>query len=331
LKTTKKSFTPEPFTPHPKLKGPNAQSISGAYLRNGRGVTFRRERLELPDGDFLDLDFPSVRNFTWQNQDGTPVVLVLHGLEGSAQSSYMFETYRQLAQRGLRSIGVNFRSCSGELNRLPRLYHSGETEDLSLVLRVLQARFPSIPLFAVGFSLGANVLLKYLGEQGEKAPVHAAAVVSPPFDLAAGAHVMEHGWGRVYLGEFLRRLRRKVRAKKALLQDLIDFNGAISARTFHEFDGAATAPLHGFKDAEDYYTRCSSNQFIPKIRVPTLMLRALDDPFFTPTDIPHKAIDTNPCVQAVFTETGGHVGFVEPSGFWAERQVARFLGEQVVN
>lgn len=265
-------------------------------------------------------------------RDSAPIVLVLHGLEGSTHSAYMLETFRQLARQGLRAVGMNFRSCSGEMNRLPRLYHSGETGDLALALNWLNKRFPDTPLGVVGFSLGGNVLLKYLGEAPARIPsnLQAAAAVSPPFDLSAGDRVMSRGWSRFYLSAFLRRLKWKVRRKTNSLQPHINIQAALKARNFYEFDNAVTAPLHGFQDASDYYARSSCGQFISGIDRSTLVIRSLDDPFFDPTNIPHQSFIGNVHTIGVFPNRGGHVGFVEGNGrFWAERQTAKFIAKNL--
>ena len=184
------AFAPKPFQPAPFLGGHHRQTVTARFLRPASGVPFRRERITTPDGDFLDLDFPFPDSAIGSGR----VVLVLHGLEGSARSKYALQTYRELHRRGIHPVGLNFRSCSGELNRLPRLYHSGETADLGFVVPWLRQRFPDSPLGAVGFSLGGNVLVKYLGEQGSEAPIDAAVAVSVPFNLSAGAdHIEQHG------------------------------------------------------------------------------------------------------------------------------------------
>jgi len=270
-----------------------------------------------------------------------PIVIVLHGLEGSARSGYAIESYRHLRARGITAVGLNFRSCSGELNRGARLYHSGETEDLRFVIGVLRRRLPRAPLGAIGFSLGGNVLLKYLGEEGRRTPegspgdgIATAAAISVPYDLAAGADYTEHGFARVYTYRLLRSLRRKVRARQVELGRRLDVDGALAARTFREFDDAATAPLHGFRDADDYYRRCSSAAFLDAVRVPTLLVHAEDDPFLPPEVIPHVTVRANPQLRSLFTHAGGHVGFV--SGplwaryYWAETRAAAFVAEHLL-
>jgi predicted alpha/beta-fold hydrolase len=250
--------------------------VGARWTRPRGGIRLERERIALPDGDFLDLD--------WTRSIGgadpaRAVAVVLHGLEGSARSGYALEAYRQLERRGLAAVGLNFRSCSGELNRGRRLYHSGETNDLRFVVGVLQRRYPEAWIGAVGFSLGGNVLLKYLAEESEERQrgadaadagaagqggVRAAAAISVPYDLAASAAFTERGVARLYVRRLLRSLRAKVRARQADLGVMLDLRRALAARTFREFDDAATAPLHGFRDADDYYARSSSAAYWPR-------------------------------------------------------------------
>jgi predicted alpha/beta-fold hydrolase len=329
----------EAFVPAWWLPGPHLQTVGARVTRSTHGVRLTRERLDTPDGDFLDLDWASVDG----RADGEPradpargpLAVVLHGLEGSAASGYALETYRQLASHGVQAVGLNFRSCSGELNRAARLYHSGETGDLRFVLATLGARFPGQALAAVGFSLGGNVLLKYLGEEGRLGragqPLRVAAAVSVPYDLAAGATYTERGFVRAYVWRLLRSLKAKVRAKEAQIGELVDVPGALAARTFRTFDEAATAPLHGFAGADDYYARCSSGPFLESIGVPTRLIHAADDPFLPSTAVPRLSGGRSPKLETRFTATGGHVGFVTGPPwarvYWAERQAALFVAE----
>lgn len=323
----------EPFTPHRLMQNPHTQTVMGNVLRNRGGIHFRRERVFTPDGDFLDLDFADVPGATWSTLGDTkPIVLFLHGLEGNARSGPAQEIYRYLSRRGVRCVGMNMRSCSGELNWTPRLYHAGMTEDLAFVHNWLDERFPDVPKGIVAISLGGNILLKYLGENGDAltARLAAAVAISPPFDLLAGSYVMAQGAGTIYTTRMLNPLKEKVRGLADLVGDLVDVSRLDEVKDFRAFDDLYTAPLHGFDGADDYYRRTSSQNFIGDIRVPTLILRAVDDPFFAPNDIPHAVVEQNPALYGGFPLHGGHVGFVEGAlpgqySYWAERQAARFL------
>lgn len=319
-------FASRPFHAAPWARGSHAQTLLARMLRPAKGPPLTRERVGTPDGDFLDVE--------WGPDPGAtaPVALVLHGLEGSARRRYMLSMCRELLARGVRPVAMSFRGCSGEPNRTPRFYHSGETGDPTLVLELVRRRCPGRPVGAVGFSLGGNALLKLLGERpdGGRGLVDATAAISVPFDLAAGERLLEASrMGRVYTSYFLRSLRTKVREKAALLDGSIRIDAALRARTLREFDDAATAPLHGFRDADDYYARCSSDRFITGVAVPTLVLHSRDDPFLPAEAIPLEALAVNPHVVAVLPEQGGHVGFLGRTPwrpiFWAEEEAARFL------
>lgn len=321
------------FRPAVWLPGPHAQTIAGRLLRRPTPPPFLRERLDTPDGDFLDIDFPPEPPGT---SDDSPLVLLLHGLEGSARRGYAINVYRALAAHGIRAAGLNFRSCSGEPNRTPRFYHSGDTEDIRFVLDFLRDRFPRAPLGTIGFSLGGNALLKFLGEEGEAAQpkVACAVAVSVPYDLRAGADQLDATrMGRFYTGVFLKSLLQKADAKAALLVDRCDVERLRAARSFRDFDDAVTAPLHGFDGAEDYYRRSSSHQFLPAIRVPTLLLHAADDPFLPGRHFPRQPVASNPYLTALVTARGGHVGFIGGTPwrprFWAEETAAAWIAEQL--
>lgn len=323
----------DPFQPHALLRNPHTQTVLGARVRKQNGITFRRERVDLPDGDFIDLDYADVENATWaQLGDSKPIVIMIHGLEGNARSGPAHEIYRYLSRRGVRCLGMNLRSCSGELNRTARLYHAGATDDIAYIHQWVENKFPGVPIGFVGISLGANMLLKYLGENGAalQERVLAAVAISPPFDLLKGNDVMAKGAGLMYARYMLRSLKAKVRGLAPLIADKVDLSQLDKTATFFDFDDRYTAPLHGFAGAEEYYSTQSSKNFIPDIRVPTLLLRAQDDPFFDPDDIPYDAVDINPVLYGGFPAHGGHVGFIEGAlpnqyTYWAERQAARFL------
>lgn len=322
-------FTPPAFRAAPWLPGPHAQTIAGRLLRRRAAPPFARERLDTPDGDFIDLDFPPLPAGAAEN---APLVLLLHGLEGSARRGYAVNVYRALAARRVRAVGLNFRSCSGEPNRTARFYHSGDTEDLRFVVDYLRQRYPRTPLGVIGFSLGGNALLKYLGEEGAaaRAALRCAVAVSVPYDLAAGADALNATpMGRFYTGVFLKSLVAKADAKAALIVDQCDLEKIRAARSFRDFDDAATAPLHGFNGAADYYVRSSSKQYLAHVRVPTLLLHAHDDPFLPATAFPRAAVAANPFLSAVVTRGGGHVGFISGPPwrprFWAEETAAEWL------
>jgi hypothetical protein len=301
--------------------------VWGPLFRRAR-VPLRRERLETPDGDFVDLD--------WLDETGLPPraprLLVLHGLEGSSRSHYVTGLLRLGRAAGWRGVALNFRSCSGELNRLARFYHSGETGDLDHVVRTLVRRESGTPLGVVGVSLGGNVLVKWLGEVGAAAPPElvGAVGISVPLDVAACARVLDRGARRlVYGANFLRTMRRKVVEKARVRPGFVDVAAARRARTFAAYDAAVTAPLNGFRDALDYWTRASSGPWLPRIRRPTLLVAALDDPI-VPAHVLPDARALPPAVRTEVVPRGGHAGFIEGpwpwrARSWAERRAVEFL------
>jgi uncharacterized protein len=325
-----RGFEPHPFKPAPWLPGPHLQTVGGKFLRPETRNGLVRNRIQTPDGDFLDLDLSPDLPLG----GGPPLVLVLHGLEGNTARGYVRLAVQELARRGVAAAGLNFRSCSGEPNLQPRFYHSGETGDLAHVIEWLRDRYPRSPLGALGFSLGGNVLLKFLGESGDHEAartLRAAVAVSVPFDLVAGTRALEGGaMGRVYTHYFLRSLREKTEAKADLLEGHVELEAVRRARTLREYDEAATAPLHGFSGARVYYERSSSALYLARVRVPTLLLQAEDDPFLPRDALPVDTVRMNPALLAGFTPAGGHVGFVggpvpwRPT-FWAEAEGARYL------
>ncbi|MFY9299578.1 MAG: alpha/beta fold hydrolase, partial [Candidatus Nitrosotenuis sp.] len=310
-------------------RGRHLQTIWGSVLRPTPRVALRRERWETPDGDFLDLD-------TLSGNPSAPILIVLPGLEGSSRSKQILGLLQEAKRRGWRGLAVNFRSCSGQPNRLRRSYHAGETSDLAWVIQRVVEQNPDSPVFCVGLSLGGNVLLKYLGEQGEGAPepVRAAVAISTPFDLEASVRSLERGFSRFYMRRLVASLRRKALAKLKIYPDLADRRRLKSARTLGEFDDAVTAPVHGFRDAVEYWTACSSKSFLAKIRRPALLINARDDPFLPEASLPVTAVSENSFLTAEFPRTGGHVGFL--AGVWpgmpvpwAQIRAIRFLEEHL--
>ncbi|KRT71992.1 MAG: hypothetical protein XU13_C0032G0020 [Candidatus Rokubacteria bacterium CSP1-6] len=309
-------------------RGRHLQTIWGPLFRRLRRPPLRRERWPTPDGDFLDLD--------WLEGD-SPLVVILHGLEGSSGSHYARGLLLEAAAVGWRAVVFHFRSCSGELNRGPRLYHAGETSDLDWVIGKLIEREPTTPLGLVGVSLGGNVALKWLGERGEGAPaqVRAAATISTPFDLTACALSLDRGLNRpLYTARFLRSMRAKVRAKRRLYDGLVNVPAALRARTFAVYDRLATAPINGFADERDYWARASSGPYLARIRRPCLLINAANDPFVPAVTLPTAVVAGSPWLEAAFLPEGGHVGFLEgPWGrrSWAERRALAFLRRQLLS
>lgn len=289
----------------------------------------QRRRWELPDGDFLDVD-------EGQAEPGSPTLIVLHGLESSSRSSQVVGLLQAASRCKWRGVGVNFRSCSGTLNRLRRSYHAGDTEDLAWVIQQVIAEHPGSSVLCAGFSLGGNVLLKYLGERADKAPVplRAAVAISTPFDLAVSVRAIEQGFSRVYMRRLLRGLTRKTLAKLERFPDLVDRRALCAVRTVAEFDELVTAPVHGFPSASAYWTASSSMMALSHIARPTLLINAQDDPFFPGEALPRESIARNGYLSAEFPRAGGHMGFISgrwPGGttFWAVERAIRFLRDQL--
>ena len=290
-------------------------------LRRHCRVVFERERLELEDGDFLDLD--------WKKDGNKRLAILTHGLEGSSDAAYVRGMAETLGGAGWDILCWNFRGCGREPNRLARFYHSGETGDLATVVRRATGGYTRMAL--IGFSLGGNVTLKYLGERASPASVAAAVAISAPVDLTSSARALdERRSNRIYLHRFLQTLIAKVEAKARRFPKELDAGGARAIRTFREFDNRYTAPLHGFRDAADYWARASARPFLPQITVPTLLLNACDDPFLTPDSLPYAEASANPFLYLEAPAQGGHVGFLDlAEGIqpWSERRAAQFLDE----
>ena len=320
------------YTPAWWVPGRHAQTLWGRLFRRAPSVATRLERWDTPDQDELE-----VHRLDATRRDA-PRLILLHGLEGTIQSNYIQGTLALARQRGWAADVLIFRGCGTRMNRQRRIYHSGETSDLQLVVDRAAAENPAQPIVLAGFSLGGNVLLKWLGEQGTGVPtqIRGAAAVSVPFDLEAGARQIEHGFSRIYTYSFLRSLVAKARVKLRAFPDLFDDRKLGSARTLYDFDDIVTAPVHGFADAHDYYSRSSSLQFLGGVRVPTLLLSALDDPFMpsTTADAVLEQSRDNTCLLAEFYPHGGHVGFVGGATpfhphYFAEERLMEFLSSQL--
>ena len=308
-----------PYRPPLWLRNGHLQTVLPALFREVEGVAYDRERIDLPDGDFLDLD--------WAERGRPDVALVAHGLEGSADRAYIRGMTRALAARGWSVCAWNMRGCSGEPNRTLGAYHSGSSHDLdAVVAHALAGGAERVAL--VGFSLGGNVTLKWLGEQGADvdARVVGAVALSVPVDLASSADVMEHWSRRLYMRRFLRSLEHKVAEKATRYADVPDAAAVRQMTTFREFDGHFTAPVHGFADAQDYWRRASSLPLLGDIRVPTLLVQAQDDPFLSRACFPVGTARSSDRLRLLAPRFGGHVGFMAPGEYWSERTAGRFLG-----
>ncbi|MDI9779253.1 MULTISPECIES: hydrolase [Pseudomonas] len=319
------------FRPAIGLSNPHLQTLWGPLWRKLPELERSRERLWLADGDFLDLDWHG------PHSPGAPLVLVLHGLTGSSHSPYVKGLQQSLQARGWASVAVNWRGCSGEPNLLARSYHSGASEDLAEVVAHLHAQRPLAPLYAVGYSLGGNVLLKYLGESGSASQLQAAVAVSVPFRLDQCADRIGQGFSKVYQAHFMREMMAYVQVKQRHFRDrghheglaALDRLGPLGKlKTFWDFDGKVTAPLNGFSDAQDYYRRSSSRFYLGENRTPTLIIQSTDDPFVFGHSLP-TAGELAPQTHFELHERGGHVGFVEGSlrnpSYYLERRIPQWL------
>ncbi|MDD5579127.1 MAG: hydrolase [Methylobacter sp.] len=323
------------FKPAWWLNNAHLQTLYSALFRKTSSFpVLQRERLRTPDQDFIDID--------WYGQGEQPLVILLHGLTGSSQSTYIAGLQKTLFQQGFRTIVLNFRGCSGESNHLAKCYHSGDTQDVHFLYQTLRQREPDTPLAVVGFSLGGNVLLKWLGEQGNKLSLFAAIAVSVPMVLSTCASKLDKGFSRLYRDNLLRELKLYIRLKLQQLEKLDNIAEAEKIRqlgdlskinSFWQYDDQVVAKLHGFKNVDDYYQRSSSRQFLKSIAVPTLIIQAADDPFMT-RDVLPDLDELSSFVHLEITPGGGHVGFIaghipfEPR-YWLEQRIPEFLKQHV--
>lgn len=310
------------YIPPPLLKNGHAQTIFASACRWVRGVRYERERIETADGDFLDLDWSRV---------GVPRLAILsHGLEGRSTRSYILGMVRALNRHGWDALAWNFRGCSGEPNRLARSYHSGATEDLEAVIRHLSEKYRYSKIALIGFSLGGNITLKYLGERGEDVPsvIKRSVAFSVPCHLESGAWQLAKRSNQIYMKRFLKMFRSKIREKKERMAGRLDDNGFSRIKTFKEFDDRYTAPLNGFKDAEDYWEKASSEKVLHRIRIPTLLVNAGDDPFLPEPCYPVEKARANPNFFLEIPDFGGHVGFIafnRQGEYWSESRALAFI------
>lgn len=312
------------------LPGGHAQTIYPLLIKPG-AHPYRRERWETPDEDFIDLDWSETTHST-PGTSNAPLVVLFHGLEGSSNSHYALSLMHTLTAIGWDGVVIHFRGCSGEPNRLPRAYHSGDSEEIDWILQRLKHDHPERPIFAVGVSLGGNALLKWLGERESSASRYlcAAAAISAPLDLTACGHHLARGFNRVYTRHFLQTLKPAAAAKLKQFPGLFDEQRLHLAATVYEFDDLVTGPLHGFAGADDYWRRASSKPWLSAIRLPTLVLNARNDPFL-PSDALPRPDQVSAAVKLEIPREGGHVGF--PSGSlpgrldWLPQHVLAFFAD----
>ena len=314
-------MSPGPYRAPWWLPGAHLQTLYGSLIGRSK-PRWKRERWDTPDGDFIDVD-------RLAGPADAPLVVLFHGLEGDSSSHYARAFARELGQQAWRGAVPHFRGCSGEPNRLPRAYHSGDAEEIGWILRRLRGEPSGAPLFAIGVSLGGNALLKWLGEDGRaKDVLAAAAAVSAPVDLMAAGDALGRGFNLVYTRAFLATMKKKGEGKLERFPGLFDGEAMRRARTLREFDEVVTAPLHGFRDTDDYWTRASARPVLGRIAVPTLLVNARNDPFLPAAALP-RPDEVSLHVHCDFPGEGGHAAFVSgpfPGNLeWLPRRVTAFF------
>ncbi len=291
------------------------------FLKNT--ITYFRKRIKTPDADFIDLDFSTKK--------ATTIVIVMHGLEGSSQSKYIIAAIEYLNTYAIDCVAVNFRGCSGEDNYKSYSYNSGKTNDLELVISYVLENYNYKNIFLLGFSMGGNIALKYMGETATiPFEIKGAIAISAPCDLKGSSEALANWYNSIYLNKFLKTLKSKSLLKlKTFPESNLNKEAIVNSKTFKDFDNAVTAPLFGYKNAEDYWKKCSSKQFIPNINKPTLLISAKDDSFLSKSCYPYKEATKN---KHFFLETpnyGGHVGFnsfhFKKDTLWSEKRILQFI------
>lgn len=289
--------------------------VSSQFLST-KSVQCSRVEVATPDDDFLELDIIKA-------DSGKPVVALFHGLEGSTERFYIRNLMFELQKAGFSCVAMNFRGCGLRLNRQKRFYHSGETSDYKTLFDWIAAEFPGTPIYAAGFSLGGNALIKSLGELGSNHPISKAVAISPPYDLKLGSYNLQKGFNRIYEYRFMRTLKKKLEQKKEFFPELPYFDGT----TIFDFDDQVTAPVHGFEDALDYYESCSSKKFLGDVKKPLLLIHSQADTLTPLRFAPFKIIKENRHIEPIFTKSGGHVGFITEPRNWLEKTIVSWLNE----
>jgi predicted alpha/beta-fold hydrolase len=313
------------FKPAWWLRSPHLQTLWPVLFKKRHKLDLLTEQVELDDGDFIELCWSKQRS---DKMADDKIVLVLHGLEGSLSSHYANGIMFQLEQSGYRPVFMYFRGCSGRINRLARAYHSGETGDLSFIVQHIKNKTGYYPYAVVGFSLGGNVLLKWLGETGNKNPIKKAVAISVPFSLLDAAERLEFGMSKIYRDHLLKSLRKTYKEKFKIIDSPVNVD-VTQLKSFWEYDDKVTSPLHGFRGAQDYYDKCSSRQFLKHIRIPTRIIHSYDDPFMFKATVPEEN-ELSSFIDFVLTAKGGHVGFLSAKtlltvSYWCEEKIIEFI------
>ena len=312
------------YRPSRWLPGPHAQTIWASRFRSTPSPDTKREQVELDDDDFL--------NLYWLTQGNGPIVIIVHGLEGDSSSNNVKAMFDVVRKNGWNGVLLLNRNCGGFSNRLQRTYHAGETGDLDFVVNLVKKRFPDVPLMLYGYSLGGNTMLKWLGEKGDHAGISAAAAVSIPFDLASSTAILDKGFSKIYQKHFVDLMREAAKRKFRDLAPLFNPGDLNKIKTLREFDEKVTAPLHGFVNADQYYSESSCKQFLKNICVPTLIMNSLDDPFLERNTFPGPK-EVSDMVELEFLQNGGHAAFITGSIWkyfsWIETRIPEFIKKQM--
>ena len=308
------------FIPGKGMRNPHIQSLLPMLVGARAKIVTRRERLDLPDGDFLDLE--------WVGSGDGPIVALFHGMAGSLESPYIRRMMQMILELKWRGVLMYYRGCSGTPNRLEKTYHLAQTEDVAFLSTTLHARFPTVPLFAIGYSMGGNLLLKWLGDNPNQSIYCAAIAVSPPFDLRAASHSVRKGSGQLYQWLLMRDLRRYISKKYEYINGPISLDKLDTIKSFWDLDEKITAPVNGFKNAVEYYRQASCNRVLKNITTPTLIIHSKDDPLVPTETIPSEDW-LSEHISLEISDYGGHLGFVSGSlqhpEFWLEQRILKFL------
>ena len=308
------------FIPAKGLKNPDIQTLFPTLARIRTQIAMQAERLEINDGDFLDLE--------WVGSGNGPIVLILHGMAGNSSSPYIKGIMQEIINRGWRGVMMYFRGCSHEINRLPVTYHLGRTHDFAVLLKHVKAKYPNTPLYATGFSMGGNILLKWLGENAGQTDIKAAVAVSAPYDLRSTSVQIRRGKGRIYQWLLMRDIKRYLNKKYNYPHAPVQVDELNNIKSFWDLDETVTAPVNGFKNAVEYYNQSSCKPWLQHIKTKTLIIHALDDPMIPASTLPTQN-ELSETIQLELSPHGGHVGFVAGSLsqpiYWTDSRIMDYL------